>query len=51
MGLAWALFPVVATFMVGLFVEDISEAIELAYHGEDPPGQSPVFISGLLSSA
>jgi hypothetical protein len=37
--------------MVGLFVEDISEAIELAYHGEDPPGQSPVFISGLLSSA
>ena len=51
LGLAWALFPVVATFMVGLFVEDISEVIELAYYGEDPPGQSPVFISGLLSSA
>jgi uncharacterized protein involved in cysteine biosynthesis len=33
LGLAWVLFPVVATFMVGLFVEDISEAIELAFYG------------------
>jgi len=50
LGLAWVLFPAVTTFMVGLFVEDISEATEIAHYGEDPPGQSPDFISGFLSS-
>jgi uncharacterized protein involved in cysteine biosynthesis len=51
LGLAWVLFPAVATFMVGFFVEDISEATEIAHYGDDPPGQSPDFFSGLLSSA
>jgi len=50
LGLAWVLFPAVSTMMVELFVEDVTEATELAHYPDDPPGRSPEFVSGLLSS-
>ena len=50
LGLAWVLFPAVSTMMVELFVEDVTEATEAAHYPDDPPGQGPEFVAGLLSS-
>ena len=50
LALAWVLFPAVSTMMVELFVEDVTAATEVAHYPDDPPGQSPDFISGLISS-
>ena len=47
----WILFPIVATFMVGLFVDDIAQATEAAHYPGDPVGAGPDFLSGLASSA
>ena len=51
LGLAWVLFPAVATFMAGFFVGDIADATEAAHYGDDTPGQDQPFFSGLMSSA
>ncbi len=48
---AWFLFPIVATMMAELFLDEIAAATEASHYPNDPPGTDLGVVSGLGSAA